>query len=276
MLTALDVEVDLAPVLKVEVPEVWLRADDRMRELAYRIDSPRTRRRIAERLERESVALEGMEGLELSGRIRPHGEGESLTVELTSANPSLECEDVFTFELVHNPETLGYDVTDRAKLVREVWGGGCVPPGLCVELLAAVASCEGVSRAAARFGEVVAPEDVAWDWIPAWFFSSVALPGTLSGARGAGRKRSGTSGRLSAALAKGAGGEQSGGQATLQDLASKKLSGRGSPGFLVLATWSLAVEERPASSGGVRVHMALDPEGRSLVGSWEEEWRALY
>lgn len=268
MLTALDIGVDLAPALKVEVPEVWLRADDRMRELAYRIDSPHTRRRIAERLEREPVALEGMEGLELSGRIRPHGEGESLTVALASANPSLECEDVFTFELCHNPETLlsavpgtlvrpgrsptyrpgtaqagGYDVTDRSKLVREVWGGGCVPPGLCVELLPALASCEGVSRAAARFGEVVAPEDVAWDWVPAWCFRRVALPE---------------------------------GQGTLEDLARKRSAGRRPPAFLILATWSFVVEERPSSSGGVRVRMVLDPEGRSLVGSWEEEWRALY
>ena len=257
MLTALDIGVDLAPALKVEVPEVWLRADDRMRELAYRIDSPRTRRRIAERLEREPVALEGMEGLELTGRIRPHGEGESLTVELASANPSLECEDAFTFELCHNPETLGYDVTGRSKLVREVWGGGCVPPGLCVELLPAVASCEGVSRAAARFGEVVAPEDVAWDWAPAWCFRQVALPGMLSVPVGAGRRRTGEHG-------------------TLQDLASERFAEKEPPGFLVLATWSFVVEERPASSGGVRVRMVLDPEDRSLVGSWEEEWRALY
>ncbi len=269
ILTALEIGVDLAPALKVEVPEVWLRADDRMRELAYRIDSPRTRRRIAERLEREPVALEGMEGLELAGRIRPHGEGESLTVELTCANSSLECEDVFTFELCHSSETPGYDVTNRSKLVREVWGGGCVPPGLCVELLPAVAASEGVSRAAARFGEVVAPEDVAWDWVPAWCFSRVALPGALSG----------NSARLPAAPAKDAGGaarRRTGGRASLQDLASEEFAEKEPPGFLVLATWSLAVEERPASSGGVRVRMVLDPEGRSLVRSWEEEWRALY
>ena len=241
--SALEMGVDLAPALQVRVPEVWLRADERMRDLAYRVDSSRTRRRIAACLEREPVALDRMEGLEFSGSILPHGEGETLTVELRAAAPSPECEDQFRFELAYDASTLGYEIRRRSKLVREVWGGGCVPDGLRQELLPAVVSCECVSRSASRFGHAISVKDVAWDWVPEWAYGDVALPD---------------------------------GKGVLEGLMRERIPGGGASGFAVLATWSLAVEERPSTSGGVRVRMVLDPDSQGLVRAWEEDWRVLY
>jgi len=243
MVTARDLGVELDEFLHVQLPEVWLRADERARELALRIDSARTRRRIARCLEEEVIALDQMQGLAFSGWVRPHGEGEILTVEFRSACESGECEDVFRFDLEFAPETLLYSVQSRRKLVRDVWGGGCVPGRLRSELMGAVIASKKVAQHAGRFGREIAAEDVSWDWVPVWDLPQVALPD---------------------------------GRGTAEDALREASPAGELPEYGVLATWSLAVEERPASSGGVRVKLLIDPFRAALAGDWDEEWCALY
>jgi len=241
LVSAAELGVELADLIQVQVPEVWLRTNERLSELAYKMDASRTRRAIAACLEQEKIALEGMQGLGFAGRIWPHGEGELLTVDFTAAEPDAGVQDDFRYTLSRVGAALEYSVQKRSKAVDELWGGGCVPRALQDDVIPAIGACESVARSAGRFGRPVVAEDVDFDWVPSWEYASVKTPDDK--------------GNLRALIAS---------------------AGRAEPAYLILATWSLTVEERPSVAGGDRVRMVLDASDASLIAAWDEQWRELF
>ena len=226
----------IAEILRLDVPEWRIEQDEALRALAERLMTTRNRRRIAEATYQFLASPREVFYEETAGHVRILEGGRFIEVRYVFT--AERGQDAYRFLLRREEGGLVYLVEEKQKMVQEPWGGGTLPREVTERMLPAIRKHPIVWELSERIVRTVEPEEVNWDWQPAWNLENIGVP-----------NRSGT-------LA--------------------EIVGKAPPRYVVLATWELSLEEHEWGASGYRVQAVVDPREDIVLGAWEDEWYALY
>lgn len=229
---------NLTEILKIEVSQVRLEADPRWREAVETLKARRTLRRVAEAIYTRLGTPRDVLYTETTGTLKPKDLKGAIDLRFTFSAGNEQ--DKYQFHIERSQEGLHYEVKSALKDFGEPWGGGVVPQDWKQHFLNIVRAHPVVWGLSERIVRVVEPDEVTWEWQPAWNLANIPVPQ---------------------------------GNITLNSVFPSE---KETPKFVLLANWGFTLEEHEWGAHGHRVQLLIDPFKETVVRAWEDEWHSLY